>query len=62
MTVEDDHIPWLRRGVPVVHLIPAPFPVVWHTEQDSIANLDQSAVRHLTALIELGVLSYLEAN
>lgn len=27
----DDHLPFLHRGVPVVHMIPVPFPVVWHT-------------------------------
>lgn len=29
--IEDDHIPFLRRGVSVLHLIPERFPVVWHT-------------------------------
>ena len=29
--VGDDHIPFLRRGVSVLHLIPEPFPPVWHT-------------------------------
>lgn len=29
--IEDDHIPFVRKGVPVVHLIAAPFPSVWHT-------------------------------
>lgn len=29
--IEDDHIPFLRRGVPILHLIPAPFPPVWHS-------------------------------
>lgn len=29
--IEDDHIPFLAKGVPVVHLISVPFPKVWHT-------------------------------
>lgn len=29
--IEDDHIPFLHAGVPVVHLISVPFPKVWHT-------------------------------
>lgn len=29
--VGDDHIPFLHRGVSVLHLIPEPFPPVWHT-------------------------------
>ena len=29
--VADDHIPFLRKGVNVLHVIPYPFPSVWHT-------------------------------
>ena len=29
--IDDDHAPFLKRGVPVLHLIPYPFPDVWHT-------------------------------
>jgi glutaminyl-peptide cyclotransferase len=29
--VEDDHIPFLHRGVSVLHVISEPFPHVWHT-------------------------------
>ena len=28
--IEDDHIPFLQRGVPILHLISWPFPHVWH--------------------------------
>lgn len=28
--IEDDHIPFVRRGVNVFHIIPYPFPSVWH--------------------------------
>jgi hypothetical protein len=28
--VDDDHRPFLQRGVPILHLIPLPFPKVWH--------------------------------
>ena len=28
--IGDDHVPFLARGVSVVHLIPDPFPMVWH--------------------------------
>jgi glutaminyl-peptide cyclotransferase len=27
----DDHLPFLHRGVSVLHLIADPFPTVWHT-------------------------------
>ena len=29
--ISDDHLPFLDRGVPILHLIPSPFPSVWHT-------------------------------
>lgn len=29
--IEDDHIPFLQRGVSVLHIITNPFPRVWHT-------------------------------
>lgn len=28
--ISDDHVPFLERGVPIVHVIPWPFPRVWH--------------------------------
>lgn len=38
--VEDDHTPFLPFNVPVLHLIPVPFPSVWHTPADTIEALD----------------------
>jgi hypothetical protein len=29
--IEDDHTPFLHKGVSVLHIIPQPFPKVWHT-------------------------------
>ena len=29
--IGDDHVPFLQRGVSILHLIPARFPDVWHT-------------------------------
>jgi len=29
--IDDDHRPFLHRGVPILHLIPSPFPSVWHS-------------------------------
>jgi hypothetical protein len=28
--IGDDHVPFLARGVSVLHVIPVPFPMVWH--------------------------------
>lgn len=32
--IEDDHVPFLRAGIPVVDLIQVPFPASWHTTGD----------------------------
>ena len=33
--VIDDHIAFLRRGIPVIDIIQQPFPAVWHTTSDT---------------------------
>lgn len=33
--IEDDHVPFLKRGVSVLHVIASPFPSVWHKIQAS---------------------------
>lgn len=38
--VDDDHRPWMQRGVPILHLIPLPFPPAWHTSGDNLASID----------------------
>lgn len=45
--IEDDHIPFMNRGVPIVHLIVSPFPNVWHTLRDNQAALDQPTISNL---------------
>ena len=37
--VEDDHMPFLKRGVDILHVIANPFPKVWHTLRVSHASL-----------------------
>ena len=36
--IEDDHIPFLRMGVDVLHVIANPFPRVWHTLKVSMSD------------------------
>ncbi|KAL1841586.1 hypothetical protein VTJ49DRAFT_6896 [Mycothermus thermophilus] len=43
--VLDDHIPFMRRGVDVLHIIPSPFPAVWHTMDDDAEHLDLPTIR-----------------
>jgi glutaminyl-peptide cyclotransferase len=45
--IQDDHIPFLRRGVPIVHLIAFPFPSVWHKHTDNHNALDRATIENL---------------
>lgn len=57
--VEDDHIPFLKRGVPILHLITVPFPRVWHTARDDEGILHYPTIDHLTAVVRVFVAKYL---
>ncbi|KAK4191853.1 putative glutaminyl-peptide cyclotransferase [Podospora australis] len=44
--IQDDHVPFLQKGVnEILHIIPSPFPKVWHTMDDNGENLDGKTVR-----------------
>ncbi|KAK9774834.1 putative Glutaminyl-peptide cyclotransferase [Seiridium cardinale] len=50
--VQDDHIPFITRGVDTLHLIPSPFPVgIWHTMNDDGAHLDLPTVRDWAKIV-----------
>ncbi|XP_017332703.1 glutaminyl-peptide cyclotransferase isoform X1 [Ictalurus punctatus] len=57
--VQDDHMPFLSRGVRVLHLIPSPFPIVWHTFDDNEENLDRATIQNLNKILQVFVLEYL---
>lgn len=57
--VEDDHIPFLERNVPILHLIPMPFPSVWHTPDDNESVIDYATTNNLALIIRLFTLEYL---
>lgn len=40
--VEDDHIPFMRLSVDILHVIANPFPRVWHTIKVSLHEPIQS--------------------
>ena len=50
-TIIDDHIPFMERGVEVLHLIPASFPSIWHTIHDDGAHLDLDTVEDWAILV-----------
>lgn len=43
--VSDDHEAWLQYGVRVLHLIPVPFPKVWHTIADDATAIDSEVLK-----------------
>ncbi|MDP2438323.1 MAG: M28 family peptidase [archaeon] len=51
MRIQDDHLPFWRENVPILHLISFPFPKVWHTPQDDVAHLDWDAILHFHKII-----------
>lgn len=57
--VEDDHIPFLERGVPILHLIPSPFPTVWHQITDDRKAIDMFTIENLNKILRVFVIEYL---
>jgi glutaminyl-peptide cyclotransferase len=54
--VEDDHIPFALKGVPVLELIPIPFPFYWHTKEDTLDKISEASL----LLMKETTLSYLK--
>ena len=54
--IADDHAPFLQRGVPIVHLIPYPFPDVWHTRFDDGGGLDWESIYDLLKIFSVFLL------
>ncbi|XP_077421175.1 glutaminyl-peptide cyclotransferase-like a isoform X2 [Vanacampus margaritifer] len=57
--VEDDHVPFLRRGVPILHVIATPFPDVWHTMDDNEENIHRPTMENLTKIMAIFLAEYL---
>ncbi|KAH0561924.1 hypothetical protein GP486_003369 [Trichoglossum hirsutum] len=56
----DDHVPFLTRGVEVLHLIPSPFPRVWHEMDDDGEHLDIDTVEDWAMLVMAFVAEWME--
>ena len=57
--MQDDHVPFLKRGVEVLHLIPNPFPAVWHRMEDDGAHLDTDTVEDWARIVTAWVAEYM---
>lgn len=63
-SIQDDHLPFLARGVEVLHVIDASpsrgFPKVWHTIDDNAENLDLDTVQDWSLLITAFAAEWME--
>jgi Zn-dependent M28 family amino/carboxypeptidase len=60
MYMQDDHVPFMKRGVEVLHLIPSPFPKVWHTPLDDGAHLDPDTVTDWATIVTAFTAEWME--
>ncbi|KAL1965884.1 hypothetical protein VTN77DRAFT_5017 [Rasamsonia byssochlamydoides] len=62
--IQDDHLPFLHRGVEVLHIIDTPtatgFPAVWHTLNDDGEHLDMDTVEDWSTLITAFAAEWME--
>lgn len=58
--VSDDHLPFLARGVDVLHVIPIPFPRVWHELDDDGEHLDMDTVEDWAKLVTAFVAEWMD--
>ena len=58
--VGDDHVPFIERGVEVLHIIPNPFPRVWHNMDDDGEHLDMDTVEDWTKLVTAFAAGWME--
>ncbi|KAF9014022.1 hypothetical protein BDQ17DRAFT_1270151 [Cyathus striatus] len=57
--IGDDHVPFLKRGVSILHLIAEPFPSVWHTLKDDVSALDLPTMRRWNLILRVFICEYL---
>lgn len=60
--IEDDHVPFMRRSVPILHLIPVPFPTVWHQFDDDRSAIDLETCENLMKVFRIFIAEYLHLN
>ncbi|CAH7686205.1 glutaminyl-peptide cyclotransferase [Phakopsora pachyrhizi] len=58
--IEDDHLPFQKEGVPILHLISSPFPTVWHQNSDDRTALDLRVLREWSMLGQIAMIEYLQ--
>lgn len=59
--IDDDHRPFHEAGIPILHLIPLPFPSTWHTLEDDFEHLDELSIQKWAFMMSQFVLDYLQS-
>ncbi|KAL7419723.1 hypothetical protein Q5752_005639 [Cryptotrichosporon argae] len=57
--IDDDHRPFVEKGVSILHVIAYPFPRVWHTLGDDASALDLATLRRWNRILRVFVAEYL---
>ncbi|KAG1719894.1 uncharacterized protein EDB91DRAFT_1240492 [Suillus paluster] len=57
--IGDDHVPFLHKGVNILHIIAYPFPRVWHTLGDDASALDLLTMRRWNMILRVFMSEYL---
>ncbi|KAI3340799.1 glutaminyl-peptide cyclotransferase [Ustulina deusta] len=60
--VGDDHVPFMARGVPILHIIPTPFPPTWHTMDDDGDHLDPASIGDWAKIVTAFAAEWLELD
>ena len=58
--IGDDHEPFIARGVEILHVIPTPFPRVWHEMSDDGAHLDMDTTEDWAVLVAAFAAEWME--
>jgi len=60
--IGDDHVPFMKRGVDILHVIPTPFPAFWHTMDDDAEHLDIPTLRDWARIVTAFVAEWMELD
>lgn len=60
--IGDDHVPFMSRGVEILHIIPSHFPRVWHRIEDDGEHLDMDTVSDWTKLVTAFTAEWMELD
>ncbi|TDZ71933.1 Glutaminyl-peptide cyclotransferase [Colletotrichum trifolii] len=60
--IGDDHLPFMMKGVDILHIIPSPFPRVWHRPDDDGEHLDMPTVRDWTKIVTAFAMEWLDMS